>query len=791
MTATGLRPPRWRRRAAVAAAVLILAALAGGLALFAATARPPFPLTALSPPPATVVAARNGQPLRLYLAPDEAWRFPVRLSGVAAILPKLILAAEDKRFYRHPGVDPLALGRAALANLTAGHVVSGGSTITMQLARLAQPKQRTLAAKWHEGLAALALERKLGKDAILERYLNMAPYGGNIVGVGAAATLYFGKTPDKLSLAEAALLTVLPRSPLRLDPLRRPEAAKAARDKLLAAMARRGVITPEAAKEAAAAPVPTRLAALPFAAPHFAQMAREAAGPIPRIDTTLDPAAQKTATDILRSRARWLAAQGLGSVAAVVIEPASREVRAMVGGVDWFGDARFGQINGATIRRSPGSTLKPFLYAMAMDQGRVFPQSQMLDIPTGFGGYTPKNYDGLFRGRVTTEQALITSLNIPAVRLLNDVGPAPFLELLRRGGLASLDKPASHYGLSLILGGGEATLTSLTNLYAALADDGRFRPPVFLTNAPAVRAERLFSPEACALTTEILTRLERPDLPTSWERALAVPQVAWKTGTSFGHRDAWAVGISAGYAIGVWVGNMDGRAVAGISGAVHAGPILFELFRALEPYGSRPAARTGLNLATIEVCADSRELPGPDCPRRVPATIIPGRSRLTPCPVHRRTLVDAKTGERLTADCAAGHEATTAAVTEFPGELVSWWRAVGIPFESPPPLAPDCLGTAGTGPRIVSPSPATVYAVRPDVPADFQQITLAADAPAATTRLSWYVDGELAAQGPPGGRLFWRPTPGAHRFAVTDDQGRSHAVTVRVETPTPNKEDAP
>jgi penicillin-binding protein 1C len=528
--------------------------------------------------------------------------------------------------------------------------------------------------------------------------------------------------------------------------------------------------------------VPRTLAPLPFDAPHFCQLARELGGDAPRIDTSLDPAAQKTATDILRSRARWLRNQGIGSLAAVVLDPASREVRAMVGGVDWFGDTRFGQINGATIRRSPGSTLKPFLYAMAMDQGLIFPQSQLLDIPTGFAGYSPKNYDGLFLGRVSAEQALITSRNIPAVRLLHEVGPAPFLDLLRRGGLASLDKPAAHYGLSLILGGGETTLLALTNLYAALADDGRYLPPAILTKQPAVRGDRLFSPEACALTTDILTRLERPDLPTSWERALAVPSVAWKTGTSFGHRDAWAIGLSAEHAIGVWVGNMDGTPIAGISGAVHAGPILFELFRALEPRGSRPAAKSGLDIAEIEVCADSRQLPGPDCPRRVTAKILPGRTRLGPCPVHRRMLVDAATGEQVSADCLAGREAKTVAVTEYPAELVSWWRNVGIPFETPPPPAPDCLGAAGAGPRIVSPSPATVYAVRPDIPAEFQQIALSADSPAAATRLSWYVDGVLTAQGMPGQRLFWQPTPGAHRFAVADDQGRSHAVTVRVET---------
>ena len=742
--------------------------------------RLPFPLETLTPAPSTVVAARNGQPLRMFLAPDEAWRFPVRLAAVSPILPALVIAAEDRHFRRHPGVNPLSLVRAALGNLRAGHVVSGGSTITMQLARLARPKARTLSAKIEEALTALALERRLGKDAILERYLNMAPYGGNIVGVGAACTFYFGKTPDRLSLAEAALLTVLPRSPLRLDPLRHPAAAKAARDRLLFDMARRNVVTAAEAGEAASAPLPTRLVKPPFAAPHFCQMAREQAGSAVRIDTTLDPAMQQAVTDILRNRTPWLTGQGIGSVAAVVLDPGSREVLALVGGTDYFGDARFGQINGTTIRRSPGSALKPFLYAMAMDAGTLFPQSLMLDIPTGFGGYAPKNYDGLFRGRVSAEQALVTSLNVPAVRLLNDIGPAPFLDLLRRGGLATLDRPAAHYGLSLVLGSGEVTLLSLANLYADLANGGLHRPPRLLAG-PEARPQRLLSAEACALTTEILARVERPDLPTSWERALAVPAVAWKTGTSYGHRDAWAIGYSADRVIGVWVGNMDGAPVKGISGAIHAGPILFELFRAVSPHGSRLAVPPWLNIAEVEVCAESRQLPGPGCTKRITAKIIPGRTRLGPCPIHRQMLVDAATGLALGEDCLSNHDARSVTVAEYPAELVSWWRSVGIPFETPPQPAPGCRQGRGTGPRIVSPNPATVYSLRPDVPAVFQQIALTADAAAATKRLSWYVDGELTAQGDPGQRLFWQPTSGEHRLVAVDDHGLSDAVVVRVE----------
>jgi len=763
--------------AAACVAALVLLAVGG---LWLGASRPPFPLAALTPPGATVVAARNGVPLRLYLAPDEAWRFPTRLTAIAPILPRLVVAAEDRHFYRHPGVNPLSLARAAVSNLRAGHVVSGGSTITMQLARLAEPKARTLWAKCREALAALALERRLSKNAILERYLNMAPYGGNIVGIGAASMLYCGKTPDRLSLAEAALFAVLPRAPNALDPVRHPRRAKAARDALLAALARRGVIPAADAAAAMAAPVPRKLMEPPFVAPQFCDLARETAGSAVRVDTTLDPALQKVAADILRGRKSALAAQGIGAVAAVVLDVASRDVLAMVGSTDFFGDARFGQINGATIRRSPGSALKPFLYAMATDAGLIFPQSQLLDIPTAFGGYKPKNYDGLFRGRVTTEQALTASLNVPAVRLLNEVGTARFLDQLRKEGLSTLDKPAAYYGLSLVLGGGEVTLLSLTNAYADLAGGGEHRPPKLLAG-PAGAATRLFSPEASALVTEMLAKVERPDLPTSWERALAVPAVAWKTGTSYGHRDAWAVGYSADKVVGVWVGNMDGTPVKGISGAVHAGPILFELFRAVEPHGSRLATPSWCNIREVEVCAESRQLPGPDCPRRVTARIIPGVTHLGPCPVHRRQLVDAATGQALSADCLGSHEATSVVVPRYPAELVSYWRAVGIPFEAPPAPAPGCGAPAGPGPRVVSPSAATPYVFRRDVPASLQRIALAAAAPADSRRLSWYVDGELAAQGPPGDRLFWEPSPGRHRVVCVDDQGRSDAVTVGVE----------
>jgi len=763
-----------------------MAALLPVLAFYVLDAAFPFPRDALFPPSASVVQDRNGAPLRFYLAADDAWRFPVALTDVSPLLQKTLVASEDRFFYAHPGVNPASILRAALSNMLAGRVVSGASTISMQIARLAEPKPRTIAAKCQEVFRALQLEKTFSKDELLSMYLNMTPYGGNIVGVGAAARLYFGKTPDRLSLGEAALLTVLPRAPAAFDPVRRPEAARKARNLVLDQLAERGAITLAEAAEARKTPLPRARTRPPFLAPHFCDLAKNAAPAGTAgttITTTLDSRAQKIALETMRGRMDELRARGIANAAAVVLDLATRDVLAMVGSAAFFDDARNGQINGTLIARSPGSALKPFLYALAFDQGRIVPDSILLDIPTSFAGYAPKNYDGLFRGRVTADEALSHSLNVPAVRLLDAIGPDKLHDLLRRGGLSTLDKPAAYYGLALTLGACEVNLLSLTNLYAALAMGGRYAPPRLLANAPRPEGVQLLSPEACHLTTDILTKVERPDLPASWERARGVPAAAWKTGTSFGHRDAWAVGFTADHAIGVWVGNMDGTPVKGISGAVHAGPLLFDLFRALESEGSSLPDNPYLDIAEIEVCAESRQLPGPHCEHRVKVKYIPGRTRFAPCPLHKQILVDKETGKRLLGQrCLKRRPAEAVTLMEYPAELVAWWRATGIAFAEPPGLSPDCDSVAmGEPPKITSPSAQTPYLLRPGAPEAYQRVALTADASALSGMFYWYLDGELAARGAPGERLFMKLSPGPHRLVLVDDLGRMDAVTFNVE----------
>ena len=462
--------------------------------------------------------------------------------------------------------------------------------------------------------------------------------------------------------------------------------------------------------------------------------------------------------------------QGIRQAAVVVVETEGRRLRALVGSAGFLEPGHAGQVDGAVAARSPGSTLKPFLYALAVERGDIVPDSWLLDVPTDFAGYVAENYDGRYHGRVTARRALSRSLNAPAVRLLSRVGLEPFHELLLDGGLGTLDRPAVSYGLPLVLGAGEVSLLELTNLYAALADGGRYRPLAWRGDTAGSPERRLVSRETAWLITEILRQVERPDLPEAWRLARDVPAVAWKTGTSYGHRDAWAVGYSGRYTIGVWVGNFDGAARKGISGSEHAAPLLFDLFRALESTGGGTGRPPGLRIESLEVCSLSHQLPGPWCPTRARIEYLPGRSRLERCDHHRRVRVASDDGRPAFRE-----------VTRYPDELVAWWRREGHPLPEEPVLLAANHLPAGDSPRIVSPDAATPYHLRHDAPREHQRIPLIAHAGLDVERLYWYRDGLLVATGPPGERLFLDPSPGTHRLVVSDDRGRTDGLSYSVE----------
>ncbi len=762
--------------------VAIVAAIAPFVLFLIADLLFPFPEGRVHREAATVVFDRNGEALRMILPRDQKVRIPVTLEEVPPELVRAVLASEDQWFWRHPGVNPMAIARAAISNVRARRVVSGGSTIPMQIARMAQPKSRTVFSKGIEAFRALQLTVHHSKRELLTMYLNMAPYGSNIEGIGAASFVYFGKGPSQLSLGEIAFLTTLPRSPNRYDPLRDHETATRARDRVLRQLRDRGAFRPEQIAAAMRETLPRERRKPPFLAPHFCDYAVKLAAGSPRVQTTLDPRVQRLAEQQVAARIASLRAYGIEETAVVVIDNDSRDVLAMVGSAGFFDPQRQGQVNGAVARRSPGSTLKPFLYAKAFDDGLLVPDAYLLDIPTDYAGYVPENYDGTYRGRVTVRDALVQSLNAPAVRTLSDEGVEPFVKLLRRGGMSTLDRDVSQYGLPLILGSGEVRLLDLTNLYATLAAGGVHKNVHILRSErrPPAGEERLFSAESTSLITSILTELKRPDMPRGWQLSREAPAVAWKTGTSYGHRDAWSVGYSERYTIGVWAGNFDGHGMKGMSGSEFAAPLLFDLFRVIEGAGARPRRAVSAP-ATIEVCALSRQLPTEHCHDRIRIAYLPGRTRLHACDLHRPLFLDARSGQRLSGDCLADRPHREVVATVYPAELVAWWRSQNQPYSALPPLSPACGEVAGADPpRIVSPDGATPYRLRRDAPVENQEILLSAQS-ADARQLFWFEDGVLVAAGDPSRRMFLRPKRGMHQVVVVDDSGRSDSVKYRVE----------
>lgn len=743
----------------------------------------PFPAQNLKKEPAVIISDKDGNALRFFLPKDKQWRFPVELKEIDPKLIKSVVESEDRWFYSHPGVNPLAIGRALYRNLKSGRVISGASTIPMQIARLSDPKRRSLSAKLTEAFRALQLKWHFEDNELLEFYLNIAPYGGNIEGVGAASYFYFDKTPQALEPHEIALLTLLPRSPNKYDPTRNPKIAKAKRNEVLTLIEQRGIFSSAQVSSAFGKPVPSKRKRLPFKAPHFTEFVYRQKSNPENLQTTLDAWIQYLSQGIAKKHIGNLRSQGINNLAIVVIENENRELRAMVGSSNYFEKSFSGQVNNAVSRRSPGSALKPFLYAQALDQGLVIPDTYMLDIPTDFSGYVAENYDGNYRGRITMRNALILSLNSPAVRLLSRVGLKDFHELLLGGGLKTLDRPTNKYGLPLVLGAGEVTLLDLTNLYATLAGKGVHSSVKFLSDEMDLSETELLSPEASYLISEILTELKRPDMPSrSWALTEDVPEVAWKTGTSYGHRDAWAIGYSDKYTIGVWVGNPEGRGVKGISGAEQAGPILFDLFRSIEPNGSKIAEPTNLNLETILVCTESHMIPSRYCDKTEKVVYIPGVSKISRDSYIRRVFIDKETGHQLIGECIAERPHEAKVFTVYPSELTAWWRVHNKPVEIVPPISPYCKDIpSDIPPTIISPDANTPYRVLRGTPSEYQKVQLSAQVSENVTKLYWYQNGRLITSTNPDKKVFAPLKKGTHKLVVVDSSGRVDSINYTVE----------
>ena len=697
---------------------------------------------------ARVVLAEDGTPLWRFADANGVWRYPVHTSEVSPYYLDALLTYEDRWFYQHPGVNPLALVRATWQNLSGARVVSGGSTLSMQVARLLDPHSRTLHGKLRQLWRTAQLEWHLSKDEILNLYLNRAPFGGTLQGVAAASWAYLGKSPSQLTHAEAALLAVLPQAPSRLRPDRHPQRAQEARDKVLRRLAEFQVWPQSAVDEALEEPLLLAPRLEPSLAPLLARRLNRPDSP-PLIRTTLDATLQRRLEDLLLG---WRARLPEHTSAAIlVVEEESMAVRAYLGSVDINDTKRFGHVDMISALRSPGSTLKPFLYGMALDDGLIHSESLLQDVPRRYGDYRPGNFSMGFTGAVPASTALSSSLNLPAVQLLEAYGPKRFAAQMRIGGMPLALPALAEPNLALILGGAGSRLEDLVSGYSALARDGK-SATLRLQPDDTLRERPLLSPGAAWIVRRILSGQARPDRDPRAE-LVQRPVLAWKTGTSYGFRDAWAIGVGPRYLIGVWIGRPDGTPVPGQFGLASAAPLMLQVHDVLTNRDSQrgisaPVKPVPANIGVAAICwplGQPMNRSDPNCRRQRFAWTLDNTTPPTlqaldqPLSVGlmESIWVNAK-GLRVDARCPG---ATPQNIALWPAPLEPWLPRIERREARIPAADPDC-----PPPALAASSPLSIVGVREGdqlrLPAASQQaLRLKISALGGSGRRWWFLNG--------------------------------------------------
>ncbi|MBC7619073.1 MAG: penicillin-binding protein 1C [Candidatus Saccharibacteria bacterium] len=737
------------------------------------------PLSSLAPSSRSITAA-GGELLRLTLASDEQYRLWTPLDDIALPMREAVLLYEDRWFYWHVGVNPWALVRAA-GSTAVGQRRMGGSTITMQLARRAYGiDSRDFKGKLRQVAAALWLELRYSKRDILEAYLNLAPFGGNIEGVGAASLVYLRKPARQLTAAEALNLAVIPQNPRkRLGEFAgggtRSSASaelRAARQRLVQRwVARHPADARLLEADALQTPFKTR-GSLPFHAPHLVDALLRQSGER-ELGASVDLPTQMVLERVLGEYVKSRVDVGINNACALLVDASTMQVKALVGSADYRNEAIAGQVNCALGRRSPGSTLKPFIYGLALDQGLIHSASILKDAPNSYGGFSPENFDGRFAGPLPAQEALIRSRNLPAVDLASRLVRPNLYDFLKLGGVQKMASE-SHYGLALALGGGELTSEELAQLYAMLANRGQWQELQYLAKPkPLQPAVALLSAAATQITLEMLRQSPRPDT-----YAPARPAVAWKTGTSWGFRDAWTAGVFGRYTLVVWVGNFDGSSNPALIGIEAAAPLFLRIVDALRAERLAPAEMAftqPADLQKIEVCAASGDLPNDACKVRQTAWFIAGKSPIRQSTLHRTVLIDSRSGKLA---CAPGPHTREETFEYWPSDMLALFKRAGLPLRLPPSGACAQVAVADGAPHIVLPLRGVIHMQRLNQP---QAIQLRAEAGSGTL-LHWFAQDTLLGQSHPGETLAWTPPQaGRYTLRVVDADGRSETRELAVE----------
>jgi penicillin-binding protein 1C len=724
----------------------------------------------------TIITDNRGKVINAFLTKDQKWRMKTELNEISPLLRKTIIAKEDKYFYSHPGVNGVAIIRAAFKNIFRLKTTSGASTITMQVARALEHRKRTIGSKIIEMFRAFQLELKYSKNEILQMYLNLVPYGSNIEGVKSASILYFNKSPDHLSLAEITALSIIPNRPSSLVMGKNNSLIVQQRNKWLKKFAAEKVFTQKEIEDAVAEPLTAVRGMVPHFLPHLSYKLKQQGDDI--INTNIVMNTQMKTEKLVEDYVRTLRLKNIKNAAVVIIDNRTHKVITYIGSSDFYDTTDGGQVNGATAIREPGSTLKPLLYGLCVDEGLETPKMVVEDVEVNYAGYAPENYDKKFSGYVTVEYALEHSLNIPAVKSLKILGKDKLIQKLAACNFKQIEKDQTKLGLSMILGGCGATLEELTGLFSAFANEGVYVSPAYTQTDTNSRKVKLLSAAANYMITGILSRVNRPDFPLNWQATEHMPKIAWKTGTSYGRRDAWSIGFNKNYTIGVWIGNFSGVGVADLSGANVATPLLFKIFNTVDYDSNSEWFTPPADCEQRQVCSETGLLPNDHCSNIIMDYFIPMISSTKKCDNWQEIMVSADEKISYCKNCVPENGYKKKWYKIINPEMHVWMDENKMAYEKIPSHNPGCEKIFKEGsPEIISPVSNTEYLINKKDREPLQLICKTAD---DVSKVYWYINNKFYKASNAGDKQFFTPDEGPIKISCTDDKGRNIDIWIKV-----------
>jgi penicillin-binding protein 1C len=729
-------------------------------------------------PTSTILEDENGRLLAGRIAADGQWRFP-KSDSLPDKFVQSIRYFEDEYFYQHPGFNLVSFGRAMKQNIKAKRVVSGGSTLTMQTIRLARRGQsRTIFEKLIEVILAVRLELRDSKDEILRLYASHAPFGGNVVGLDAAAWRYYGRNAHQLSWGEMTVLAVLPNAPSLVYPGKNSDKLRKKRNRLLDKLYQKGVIDAETCELAKEEPLPGKPHPMPYLTPHLLNRVIKEGHTGERVRTTIKLALQENVNRIMDDYHGVLSQNEIHNMAVLVLNVKTGKVMAYVGNSNCPDEASGRAVDVITAPRSTGSILKPFLYAFMLQDGAIMPNQLVPDIPTRISGYAPKNFDQTYDGAVPASEALARSLNIPAVRMLQDYGSEQFYSRLQKLNLSTINRSASHYGLSIILGGAEATLWDLGTAYMNMArmlnkQQSLMHSNFIETDSLVVdpNGKQAFDPAALWWTVEAMSTLNRPSQEMGWQDFGSSQKVAWKTGTSFGHRDAWAIGITPDYLVGVWVGNADGEGRPGLTGLNVAAPIMFKVFKHLPQ--DRWFDEPQIHMTSVQVCHESGFLATANCPNPDTLHVPENGNHAEACPYHQLVHLDSASRYRVSSSCYAVSDMKNTAWFVLPPVQEWYYKRKNPTYRPLPPFRKDCLSNSIQNMAIIYPKDGSGIFIPRNLNGSWEKVVFEIAHRQPETMVYWHLDDEFIGTTQFEHNLEVSAAAGNHTMTVVDEKGES------------------